>query len=207
MLDVMHANRVPPADFHLLKSDESGETARPLYDIAPEKRIWRHAAEVFTAHLSHGHAVQLLADKFQEQFTKELAAQSDKDFISVPMYKFLQKHMLVASGVAFTGEELFVQNPQWHKTLWDYDAIFLPLNLGLPDWMVPRIRDARNRMKDSIVKWYKAAYAADDLKTSGDVDWEPRWGSRFWREFVRNFLNAGMTVEGAAASSMSTIWA
>lgn len=208
-IEFFHALDVPEPDLQILLDDNSGEQAKPKEgtNVPPEKRILRNAGEIFSNHLLAVAATKDIAEKFLECIPKQFGAVSDKEWTSIPLFKWMRREMVYASGKAFHGEVLFEQNPEWQNLLWGFDEAFPTLALNTPQWMAPRMYKLRDAYRDSVSKWYRAAIKDDDLSTPSDAPWTREWGSRFWREFVRNLIKSGFTVEGAARASLSTLWA
>lgn len=49
---------------------------------------------------------------------------SDKEAVTVSLFKLLKKEMVFASGIALHGEVLFEENPDFHEALWGFDEAF-----------------------------------------------------------------------------------
>ena len=114
---------MPADDLDIVIGDESGTDAKPKpgHEIDKDKRIYYNTYQTFAHHLMAPTAVRAIAEKFQEQMAKQLALFTEKDFVSVSLFKFLRREMVIASGTAFHGELLFRLFPEWHEILWGFD--------------------------------------------------------------------------------------
>lgn len=194
-------------DLDRIAADESGELQKPRVETPEDKRIFRHTVESFSNGLAAVNVSRQYADRFTMEMTGRLRKFSEKEYTSVPIYKMLKSEMVFATGITFHGELIFKENPDFPERVWGFDEAFPVLMLSLPRWLTPKKYAYADRMREAVQKWYKAAYAIEDPRTPTNDIWGPVWGTQFWRGFVSNFLRAGISLDGAAAGSISTLWA
>lgn len=194
-------------DLDIIAEDNSGELAKPRVETPEDRRIFRHTVETFANGLAAVNVSRQYADRFVGEMVGRLRAFSEKEYTSIPLYKMLKQEMVYATGITFHGELLFKENPDFPEAVWGFDEAFPTLMLSLPRWLTPKMYKYADRMRGCVLKWYKAAYAIEDPRKPSNDIWGPTWGTQFWRGFVNNFLRAGVSLEGAASGSISTLWA
>ncbi|KAF7509612.1 hypothetical protein GJ744_007650 [Endocarpon pusillum] len=161
-------------------------------------------------------AVNMLTRKFLDVFGEALdqapeilplpeANSREAEWATVNFYEWLKDHMFTASTTAFLGSRVLEMNPDLAKDLWTLDEQFLNLVYGLPRFLARSGHEARDRLVNSASRWLDDAHNHGNIENS--EDWDPYFGSRFFREKEKMDQKMGLDTKSRAGIKLAFLFA
>ena len=97
-------------------------------------------------------------------------------------------------------------SPAFFDDFYQFDRGVLGLLKMYPNWMIPGVRAARQRLIDVFNKWETIALSYLDSEDDG-MDWKPNTGSKLIRERLKiHRKRAADEVEGHGTWHLSIFW-
>ncbi|KAF9785662.1 hypothetical protein IL306_004791 [Fusarium sp. DS 682] len=204
---------MPKRAASLYERDDSGYGPNILPDskVKPNERILL-AQHDFTARNLSGEGLTSIVSHYQrflvEAFTELLKDMGD-DWVEIPdLSEWMQTHVTKSAILSMYGPHMIRLNPDLVHDLWTFLPDVQNLYLGIPRWLLPAPYRLRDKILDSITRYYQHAYENYD-PDGPDQDWEEFFGSRFIRnkhmELWEKF--EPMDTRARAAEDMSFLWA
>lgn len=159
-----------------------------------------------------GPQLDVLANRFQISLLDKIRESQHEigdDWVHVPdLTSFVQKYVIEAAMCTFFGPYMISLNPTVVDDFIHFNGYIRFLFMGMPRWLIPGAYKSRDKMQESIKRWYRHANENCDLANLDDVDWEPYYGSRFIRERQGLLGKRGVVDETArAAENFANLWA
>lgn len=152
-------------------------------------------------------AVNELTAEFVSRLGDLLAGEDESQ--EVRLYEWLRASMFRASTDAFMGTGMLDMIPDLERDFFEFDKGFLTMFYGVPRWMSSRAYDVRDSLLDRLEAWQKATRQTTwpPADPAGNVQWEPRWGSRANRARQLFYERVGMTFRGRASLDLGFLFA
>ena len=204
------------------RADATNSTTKSIAEINDEEaaRISRKLHDMQHLYLSQPAEVRLLTGKFSESLQEAIrkalnlpdqgVLQPDKDSEdkhsarTVPLFRFLEGAMFVASTAALMGTRILELNPNLVYDYWAYDKAFL---LGLPELVYPEGKGARDKLLEAVRRYVEEAHNASDWKGTDKAYWDANVGSKLFRESLKEMDSRGIALEDQAGALLSLVWA
>ena len=172
--------------------DKSGRSAKALpgYEgMPPSERMWFPYTDIMHRYLSQAHYANALAASYQLFFGEEL----ERRFPGVGEWKeacvlhdIMKTDMSTAAVVSLLGQRIFEAAPELMDRFWDADKILGTILFGPPKWAFPSVYATMERFVDAAGRFFPDAWERFDWNgPDAEADWEPIFGSRFFREMAR----------------------
>ncbi|KAK0648463.1 cytochrome P450 [Cercophora newfieldiana] len=167
---------------------------------APQKRYWAGMHETVHRYLARADETNTLARSFQRFFNQDLSRFPLGKATPVRVYDFLLNDMAQAAITAINGQRILELNPNLLKLLWDFDLIASSLVWGLPKFLNPASWRKRDELLAATRRYLESALPELDKVKSVDADWDPVFGSRYAREFIRWMRDDGFAMQTMAGA-------
>lgn len=188
------------------ENDNSGSRAqpKPLSKIEARNRVDFHSHQATTKLLT-GAGLYRLYNRFAFSLTKQISKAESRvsdDWTYIPdFFGFVQGYLTPALMEALCGPQLLSLAPTFCEDLWDFVEHASPLFLGTPRLLCRGSHQRRDRVLHHLRQWH--AYARqhfDPSALSEDADFDPCWGSSFFRKRQEVFLQMDNFDYAAVAS-------
>ena len=194
-----------PDDLAKFANDKSGRQKVPLPASNPhpnQKRYWAGMHETVHRYLARTDETNALARSYQRFFAQRIQRfPLSGDPVPVRIHDLLLTDMAHAAITAVNGSLVLELNPDLIRLVWDFDLIASSLVWGLPKFLNPKSWQTRDRLLAATARYLESAlrdFNWDAAADGSDPEWEPIFGSRYAREFVR-----WMRAEGFAPQTMA----
>lgn len=142
--------------------------------------------------LSRASQSHALAIKYQRELAVRLERYPLGEWAEVRVYGFALEDMAMAATTTLAGPRFIKLNPDFLETLWDFGRVAASIVWGLPRWLNAAAYRKRDRLHDACARYLASAWADFDWDgPDADADWEPIFGSRYARQLIRWFKEAG----------------
>lgn len=196
-----------PNDVAKFANDKSGRQASPNPGTANKdaKRYWFDMHTMMYKYLSTTHYSNALATTYQRFLSRELDAyyatllgtgadDDDDEWTETRIIPLLKATMAKAAVLSLQGEYIFEVAPDLLDRFWDYDKVLGTILFGPPKWLFPGVYAKAERFCEATARYHQAAVKKFDWDgPDREKDWDPVFGSRFWREFSRWMVDCGFT--------------
>ncbi|CAG8975898.1 hypothetical protein HYALB_00006515 [Hymenoscyphus albidus] len=132
----------------------------------------------------------------------------DSGYDHVPHADIVVNEAAVSIFNALCGPYLLKLNPNFLQDYWDFDRNLQTYLQGIPWFLAPRAYAVRHRVLRAVQDWQQ--HARDRFKESdiGDDGDDPFWGTSFFRERQKMFLEMdGFDYTAIASEDFGAIWA
>lgn len=180
-----------PEDVAKFANDKSGRLAAPLpgtEDTPQNQRYWAAMHSIMHKYLSQTYYANALASTYQRFFAQELDARFPvgEEWTEARIVPIMKDQMARAAIMSLLGCRIFEVIPNLLDLFWDYDKVLGTILYGPPKWLFPGVYATAERCCGATAKFFQSAAGSFDWDGSeAEADWEPLFGSRFWREFSR----------------------
>jgi len=193
-----------PEDLAKFANDKSGRQKTPLRPAGtesdPEKRYWAGMHETVHRYLARADETDTLARSYQRFFNLNLEKFPLAKETPVRIYDFLLRDMAEAAITAVNGRRILDMNPELIKLIWEFDKVAASLVWGLPKFLNPKSWRKRDRLLAATGRYLEEALEELDNVREADAEWEPMFGSRYAREFVRFLRDGGFALQTMAGA-------
>ncbi|KAK5655986.1 hypothetical protein OQA88_5124 [Cercophora sp. LCS_1] len=184
-----------PSDVAKFADDKSGRMPNPAPGTPDgATRYWYAMQTMMHKYLSTTHYSNSLATTYQRFFGRELDTLFPKgQWTETRIVPLMKDAMAKAAIVSFQGEYIFELTPNLLDLLWEADKVLSTILYGPPKWLYRGVYDKMERLCQAMARYYAAAMEKFDWdnETEREKDWEPVFGSRFWREFAWWMVDEG----------------
>ncbi|ORY70233.1 cytochrome P450 [Pseudomassariella vexata] len=195
------------------EADSSGSHRKPhpSSDVAPHNRVdFLTHVDLFKAF--GGSGLTALFIRCADLLRRNLAALpiSTDEWVEMPdFYAFFQDQLGAAVLEGLYGPTLPVLSPGFLRDLWTFDRATPKFAKLIPRFLIPEAYQARERLLESIRRWYKHAREHFDESLIGpDGDADPYWGSQLVRSRQKVLLEIDSQDDDTiAAADLGLIWA
>lgn len=181
-------------------NDKSGRQPNPAPGTAKDaKRYWFDMHTMMHKYLSTTHYSNALATTYQRFLGRELDAylsggDHHDGWTETRIIPLMKATMAKAAILSLQGEYIFKVVPDLLDRFWEYDKVLGTILFGPPKWLFPGVYAKAERFCGATAKYHQAAASKFDWDgPEMEMDWEPVFGSRFWREFSRWMVECGFT--------------
>jgi len=192
-----------PDDVAKFANDNSGRHPTPLpgtEDTPEHKRYWASMHNIMHKYLSQTRYATALADTYQRFFGEELDANFPLgEWTETRVIPMMKQHMCKAAIRSLQGDRIFEVAPNLLDVFWEFDKVLGTLLFGPPKWLFPGMYATAERFCAATGKYFQDATANFDWDgPDAEVDWEPVFGSRFWREFSKWMIQSEFSPRSCA---------
>lgn len=196
-------------DLAKFANDKSGRQKVPLpgpdsssgkKETGAQKRYWAGMHETVHRYLARTDETNHLARSYQRFFAQNLSRFPLGEAVPVRIYDLLLNDMARAAITTINGSRVLELNPDLLTLLWDFDLIASSLVWGLPKFLNPSSWRKRDALLAATWKYLESALPELDRVKTIDADWEPVFGSRYAREFVRWLRDDGFAIQTMAGA-------
>ncbi|KAL8830595.1 MAG: hypothetical protein Q9191_001348 [Dirinaria sp. TL-2023a] len=181
---------------------------RPRPDGELEQQI-HHALQSMLS----GARLEILAGRYQEAVVNQVfegdAKMGDEWTVLPDLCAFVEKNIFEAATRAVFGPYVVELNPTVSADFWNFNRHVKSMFMGVPQWLNPAARRARDKMTGNVKRWQRHAQEhcnIDDIPD--DVEWEPYYGSKSTRVRQKLLTKRGIMDESArAAENLAFMWA
>ena len=181
-----------PEDLAKFAADKSGRTAQPApgtEDMPEKARVWSSMHAVMHKYLSQTHQTNILAANYQRFFGERLEERFPRlgEWREARVVKdLMQDDMGTAAVTSLMGRRIFEVAPDIMDLFWEADEVLVTVLYGPPKWAFPSVYAKMNRFLGAAGRFYQDAWATFDWDGPDvDADWEPVFGSRYFRELSK----------------------
>ncbi|KAK1759933.1 cholesterol 7-alpha-monooxygenase 4 [Echria macrotheca] len=183
--------------------DRSGHSARPAAgceDMPEEERVWYGIHTVMATFMTRKTEVEVLSGMFERHFGEVLERRFPVvgEEGTVGVFELLKGDMAAAVIKGVNGTRIVEEIPDLIALLWDFDLVVARLAWGLPRWMARGNYEKRDRFHGALMRYLEGAIRDFDWESEENPEWEPIFGSRFSREFVRWMVKSGFSLRTMA---------
>ncbi|PSR84021.1 cytochrome P450 [Coniella lustricola] len=208
-----YAFGLPSAALNLYDKDDSGGGHVPHPDSTVKARN-RVDYRVYQSMLQflEGKGFSPFWHRFADNIAKQLDALYDSSGSSwdsqADLMELVGNEATIATVNALCGPHLLRLNPNFLHDFWAFDRNLQTYLQGLPQFLAPRAYAARRKVLDAVKKWQQYARKHfDECAVGADGD-DPYWGSSFFRERQKLFLEMdGFDHTAIASEDFGAIWA
>jgi len=183
-------------DAAIWENDKSGHHATPLSNIPEDERIWRHTNESQSRILQSGEELKILTKVFTEEMFRLVDEEPLDEWQTVPIYRHFRDKMANASTISIIGRGVFRYNPKMIEDFWIFNDGLTKLFFGIPRFLVPKISDARDRLRNACIKVLENLDEEYDSLQASDPDWHEILGSRVNRLRDKAAHDSGISIKG-----------
>ena len=173
---------------------------RPHADSAIENEL-HHALQSMLS----GPNLEIMYKQFQDVMVSQVLEGEGRmgdDWTVLPdLCSFVEKNVFEAATRALYGPYVVELSPTITADFREFNRYVRSLFMGVPHWLNPAARRARDQMVQNIKRWQRHAQAhcsIDDIPD--DVEWEPYYGSRTTRNRQKFLTKRGIMDESARAA-------
>ncbi|KAK0724413.1 cytochrome P450 [Lasiosphaeris hirsuta] len=202
-----HIWNMTPNDLAKFKRDKTGRLPKPVpgTENHPEdQRYWAGMHAIMHRYLARTNETNVLARSFQRFFGERLDKLPLGEGVEVGVYEFLLDNMAGAAVTAINGQRICEMIPGLLDMIWTFDEIAASLVWGLPRWLNRKAYDKRDRLIDAAQRYLEEAIRTFDWEGEENPEWEPVFGSRFTREWVRYLKDRGFDLRSIAGGLSNT---
>ena len=146
----------------------------------------------------------------KSQFAGELKAmREDSNERVESLYAWLQDRLFKASTTAFMGSRILEVYPTLREEFFDFDQHMLTLFFGLPKFLNPKPYHVRERALKGLIRWHKQMQIeckGEPVDPTGDIGWEPVYGSRANRARQRYYASRGLSLKSRAGQDLGFLF-
>ncbi|KAI1179675.1 cytochrome P450 [Nemania sp. FL0916] len=208
-----HAFGLPAKALRLYDKDDSGggHVAHPDSAVEARNRIDYRVHQSLVRFLE-GEGLLPFWNRFVDNVTQQLhelhnRIGSDWEY-HADLMKVVGDEATISIVNALCGPYLLSLNPHFLQDFWDFDRNLQTYLQGLPWFLAPKAYRARKRVLDAVKNWQQHArdkFTGSAIDTNGD---DPFWGSSFFRERQKMFLEMdGWDHAAIASQDFGAIWA
>lgn len=205
-----HAFGMKEQALRLYDQDDSGSNPKPSpgSTVAAHNRIDYRSYQTITQLLS-GSGFKPLSERFERSVTARFRRYPiDQEWKDIDLLKVFETEVSAASTDALCGQHLLRRSPDFLEVLWELDRDLGVLFKGTPRFLAPRVYRRRDTLLAAIKDWHafaRESFHPGAVDSNGD---DPFWGSRFFRDRHRIFLEMdGMDHDAIASEDFGAIWA
>ncbi|KAK1752329.1 cytochrome P450 [Echria macrotheca] len=200
--------RASPEDYAKFKNDKSGRSATPAKgcENQPEsKRYWYTLHRVLHKYLETTQYATMLARHYQRFFSEYLEQRPQGEWTEQTIMGLMKYDMAKAAIVASLGTHLFDMHPNLLDMAWPYDEVLVTLLFKPPRWLFRRAARIQDNFHAAISKYFVDANERFDWNgPDADADWEPIFGSRYFRELVKWMKASELSLQTCAGITSTT---
>ncbi len=191
----------------VVKSESDKLEAGPVDDagLGPLER----SHKMFQDHLLRTESVNQLTTQFIKVMKEQIADTLTEGTRETGVYAWIQDIMFKASTTALFGQTILDLNPNLKEEFFEYDRVFMSLFFGIPKWMNGEAHRIRTRVINGVENWHakmREASKGHIVDPDGDVDWEPRYGSRLGRASQVDHEMKGLNLRTRASMDLGLIF-
>ena len=200
-----------PRDLAKFARDKSGRSAKPLpghEGMPPSERMWFRYTDLMHRYLSQTRYATAVAASYQRFFGEEL----ERRFPRVGEWKearvlcdIMKADMLTAATVSLLGKRILEVAPDLFERFWEAHKIFGLLLYKPPKWAFPSAYATMERFVEAGGRFFPDAWERFDWSGPDvEADWEPVFGSRFYRELARWMKQVDFTQRSISGMTSAT---
>jgi len=179
-----------PDDLAKFARDKTGRLPVPLpgtEDVPESERLWSKMHTIMHTYLAQTHHTNALAATYQRFFSEQLERFPLGEWREATvMGDVMKQAMAEAAVVSLLGKNVFDAVPDVLRLFWEADKVLGTVLYGPPRWAFPDVYAKMDAYHEAMGRVYQDAWAKFDWDgPDKDADWEPIFGSRFFRELCQ----------------------
>jgi hypothetical protein len=182
-----------PEDVAKFAKDKTGRLAG---DAEPgQTRYWAGMHSVMQKYLSQSHFANALGTTYQQFFSEQLARFPVGEWTEISAVRLMKEDMARAAVLSLLGKRILEVSPDILDLFWEYDKVLGTILYGPPRWLFKSVYATADRFCGAAGNYFHDAWTSFDWGgPDAEADWEPVFGSRFFREFSKWMMECGFSL-------------